>query len=167
LGIRQKLNEKPAITVSVVGLLTVAAIGFLIWQFTGRGQRAHGHLKAFYSDDDGKTYFTDEGYKLTPFTDANGKEAVQAIVFKCGAGEPFVGYLMRYDAESKRIMDQSAQTSATAHKDHANGMLMLEVKKPREKNWVKFDPKNPKPYTEVMSPTCPGGGKDGPRPVSP
>ena len=61
MGIRQTVNENPAISASVTGAVILLAIIFSIWQlFFSHKSSPHGNLKAFYSDDDGTTFFADE-----------------------------------------------------------------------------------------------------------
>jgi hypothetical protein len=162
VGIRQTINEKPALSTGITAALIVLALGFIWWESFGshRGSRPPVQL-AFYSDDDGQTWFPDTANKLTPFTDADNKEAVQAFVFKCGDGKPFCGYLMRATEEAKKA------AAAQPHGGTSIIMMHSEVKKPGDKKWVKFDARNTAPFTNITQtfPNCPAGSK--PDPVLP
>ena len=77
------------------GLLVVAVI--LLWLFYPAGRRqavGEGQRQAFYSDDDGATWFADAADRLPPF-DHDGKPAFSAFVYECD-GKPFVNHLERY-----------------------------------------------------------------------
>ena len=161
MGIRQAINEKPAISAGVTLVVIALAVGFILWQSFGHHSRDAALLgRAFYSDDDGKTWFEDEANKLTPFTDSNGKPAVQAFVFKCGGGQPFVGYLMETTEEARQRLSADQPHAAAAA-----ALMHSEVKKPGAKTWVKFDPKNTAPFISITHFSCPDGGK--PVPVLP
>ncbi len=150
---------------SVVAIL-IALTFILIQLLKGRASAAVSIAKVFYSDDDGKTWFIDDRSRLAPF-DHNGKQAVRAEVFRCGAGRPFVGYLERYsDAAKARI------TAAFAANKPAADMIdePMEVKRPAEIIWVQGDITKPvayKEYLRIITPVCPGGGSEGLVPVSP
>jgi hypothetical protein len=162
MGIRESLNQKPALSGSLAFIALALAVGALIWQ--SRGQRQHGPPPkfAFYSDDDGKTWFPDDVGKLTPFIDSNNRPAVQAFVFKCPDGKPFVAYLQRYTDAGRQALEAARQVNPAAPGGHLY-MMMTEVKKPGPANaWVPFDQNNAKAYMEVLAPRCPdGSGKYG------
>jgi len=167
MGVRQTLNENPIIGTAAAGILIVAALVFIFWHLSGDRQR-HVNVaqKMYYSDDDGKTYFADQAYKLTPFPGPNNRPAVQAMVFQCGNGKPFVAYLSRYSEQGRQIAEKVTADPRIPAAFRPNPML-IEVKKTGTKTWIKFDPKNPKSYVDATMPRCPGGGTDFPRPVYP
>ena len=60
---------------------------------------------AYYTDDEGKSYFTDTIYRVPPF-DHDGKTAVRAMVFTYDNGnKEYVAYEMRYTDEWKKKLD--------------------------------------------------------------
>ena len=86
---------------------------------------------AYYSDDEGKSFFVDDLDKAFPFQ-RNGKAAFRAFVFKCDdKKEPFVGLLGRHaksgggPAVDKRYTPK--EQSGT-----------IEVSKPGSNQWVPF-----------------------------
>lgn len=157
MGIRQAVNDRPMISTGITVVIIVVALGVILWEaFSRPGGGTAVAARAFYSDDDGKTYFADSGNKLPPFTDANGKEAVRVFVFKCGqGGTPFVGYLMRASQEAR----DAAAKAGRPNEAIALNPMFSEVKKPGGKAWVKFDPKNPRFFQAVLNVRCPDGGK--------
>src|SRR5690242_16978179 len=109
VGIRETTNQHPAIATAVIAVLILGALGVGVWQFATSSNASGptaGDKLLFFSDDDGKTWFTDDRTKLAPF-DHNGKKAYQAMVFTCDGGKTkFVAYLMRYTPEFKAKMEQ-------------------------------------------------------------
>jgi len=109
VGVRETTNQYPVTTTVVISVLMLGAIGVGVWQFAGgsnAGGITAGDKLLFFSDDDGKTWFTDERTKLAPF-DHNGKKAYQAMVYTCDGGKTkFVAYLMRYTPELKAKLEQ-------------------------------------------------------------
>lgn len=165
MGIRQTLNEKPALGMTLTGVLIVAALGAIFWQVRAAQPSRHGSRQLFYTDDDGATYFADSADKITPFTDADGKPAVQAMVYQCADGKPFVGYLVRLTEEGRRTAQKALQQTGST-RVHL-GPEESEVKKPGSRNWIRFDSNNPQPYTNAMAPKCPDGATTGLRVVQP
>src|SRR5689334_3571232 len=75
MGIREKLSENKNLGLAAgIGLVVIAA---LIVARTFWPTRQADLNQAFYSDDDGKTWFTDSTFRVAPF-DHNGKTAVVA-----------------------------------------------------------------------------------------
>ena len=113
MGLRETLNAKPAITTGATVGLIVIAIVVIVWQILpSRGGGAEGVRKAYYSDDDGKTWFEDDLYKVTPFKSKNGKDAVRAHVFKIGDNKPFVQFLERFKPEVKEKLEKQVADPA-------------------------------------------------------
>ena len=94
MGVRETLNEKPAIAVGgTIGIIVLGLI-FVIVELSGGGAPRFP-TKSYYSVDDGASYFSDD-IKLVPPFDHDGKQAVRAYLYKCEGGKEFVGFLERY-----------------------------------------------------------------------
>ena len=159
MGIRQTLNENPSISIGVTAGIIVIALIIIIWELSGGSHSAATAApnKAFYSDDDGQTWFSDDSTKVPPYTDSKGKLAVSAKVFKCGNGQPFVLYLQRFTPEGRAKLE-SSKNPAMASRALGGGMIqMTEVKKPGTRNWVKYTPETAKQFGDITRPTCPNG----------
>jgi hypothetical protein len=143
MGIRERLNKSKwmvlSITIAFVAIASVSVAYQLI------GNRPHGTaLDAFYSDDDGHTWFTDSGSLLPPF-DRNGKTVVQAYVYECN-GKQFVGYLERLTPRAIKLthdLEEAIKNARPGDPPPPNlGEMQtarrwgLEVKKPGDKDWV-------------------------------
>ncbi len=113
----------------------------------------------FFSDDDGATWFADDGTKLPPF-DHGGKMAVLAKVYQSKDGRQFVGYLMKYAPEARQKIAEAQIT----HQLHGGTVAMkgveptvLLVKKPGDKDWV---PLNDPAGRKVKEITAPDGSRE-------
>jgi hypothetical protein len=120
-GVRAFLNRHPVAT--GVGIITVASLCLF------RSFRPAPAPKAYYTVDDGTTFFADT-VQLPPFM-RDGKEAVGAMVYKCDEnGSFFVGYLYRYTPEGK------ARNQAALDQHRGGPPIGMEVKRPGVGNWV-------------------------------
>lgn len=161
MGIRESVNENPAITTGVTAGIILLALVFIVYQlFSGGGAGGGGGTitQQYYTVDDGATYFEDDLGKVTPFQ-KDGKEAVTAYVFKCG-GDPFVGYLERLDARTQAALAKMPQ-GAQANPESAMQLEMMkqqgrEVKKPGAGKFVNANSPDGQKVTAVQ---CPDGGK--------
>jgi hypothetical protein len=103
MGIREKLRDKPSLAIMCAAVFVVLAVGIAI--YTHWPDKQPNPLHAYYSDDDGKTWFTDSIYQVPPF-DHNGKPAVFAQIYTYDDGKKqFCGYLSRYTPEAKQRLD--------------------------------------------------------------
>jgi len=168
VGIRQTLNEKPAIAIGIAAVILVAAGFLIIRQFTATtpGQTITKPVgdDAFYSDDDGATYFTDSMKKITPIKSPKGKDAVRARVYRCGNGAPFVGYLERHTPAAAQNRSAAMEMS---NRPNFGAVAIFEIKRPKDKTWVPMDDKNYAKAIEVMGVTCPGDPNGSPVQIYP
>jgi hypothetical protein len=167
VGIRETLNKNPAITTGATIGIILLAVGFIFWQLFGSSGPAVA-TEAYYTVDDGATYFADDINQIPPY-DYKGKPAVRAYVYECPGGKPFVSHLERYTAEGKKALEAARKSN-----DPNNPVVMedvmatgLEVKKPGtgDKGWVKQG--NGAAAAKIMELKCPDGKTDGIQPVMP
>ena len=120
---------------------TIAACGVIL---IGIGATAYQLLperpstQAWYTTDDGKTWFKDSNRKVPPF-EYDGKEAVLAHVRECD-GKPFVGYMERYKPEgAKKMREYRAQEDDGQEPNEglaSSAGYQLEYKKPGDAKWT-------------------------------
>jgi hypothetical protein len=159
LGIRQTLNENPGITTGLTAGIIVIALGIIIWQTVATNSVPTSVVQAFYSDDDGATFFVDSNSHIAPF-DHHGKQAVRAMVFTCdGNKTKFVGYLQRYSPEYK------AKLEAMRKSKDKNLELMqqaaesgIEVAAPHSSKWMNRN--SPEARKMIDSVRCPNGSRN-------
>jgi hypothetical protein len=146
MGVREKIEKHKFWLMTLCPVLVIASVGYCVWTL-----RAESHLEgpidqAYFSDDDGKTYFADSIEKAMPF-DHNGKKAYRAYVFTCeNETTPFVGLLGR-DGKAQPV-------SANNHYAVKEAQSQIEVKKPGTDKWVLFmSPDGQK----LLQSVCPSG----------
>jgi len=156
--VRQWLNEHPAVAAGIVTGVVALAIGVIVVQVLGARQKIPSSLpKAFYTVDDGKTFFEMGSENIAPF-DYKGKEAVAAYVFECN-GKRFVGYLERYTSQARQKLIAQKDFSP---QDQIKGR---ELKRPGDAAWVKSG--DFAAVAKVTDVKCPDGGGQAPDPVAP
>ena len=154
MGIRETLNQNPRLTTGLTIGIIVVVVGLLAWQIWGgsAGSASDGAptSKRWFSEDDGKSWFLDDFRKVGPIQH-NGKEAVEAVVYKCD-GKTFVNHLIRYTPEGKKRMEAILSGAAKADASSANNVeAEQEIKSPGQKDWVKAnDPK----AADIRKPKC-------------
>ena len=159
MGIRESVNENPAITTGVTAGIILLALIFIVYQlFSGGGATGQTITQEYFTTDNGATYFEDDLGKLTPFQ-KDGKEAVSAKVFRCG-GEPFVGYLEKLDPKTLAALAKTPKTDQN-NPESAMQMEMMKqqgrlVKKPADAKWVQANSPDGMKSQAVQ---CPSGGK--------
>jgi hypothetical protein len=100
LGIREKMNEKQGVIVCIASAIIVGAA--IVSILKARDQdRPPIPSRAFYTVDDGKTFFVDDINNISPF-EHDGRTAYRCYVFSCDGGKTkFVGRLERYTSQGK------------------------------------------------------------------
>jgi hypothetical protein len=163
VGIREKLNENPAITTgATIGIIVIALI-FIGYQMFSGGNSAQIQTTAFFTTDDSSpaaalaAMFEDDIKKVPPFS-KDGKDAYRAYVFTCDGGKnKWVAYLQRYTKEAKAKLEAAQNKPENADPGAMEAIYMtgVEVKKPGTGTWVKQDD-FPKSST-VTDIKCPDG----------
>ena len=135
-GASQSSKARPVAAVAFV----VLAIVFVWWQVRTPSSASEVG-RAFFSVDDGKTWFADELSRLPPF-DVSGKPAVRAYVYRAKDGKSFVGYLQRYTPTAQQSIEQSRRPDPS-RKGPVDPALLRdaftvgrEVKRPGDAEWV-------------------------------
>jgi hypothetical protein len=170
MSIRETLNKRPKLTASIAGAVVMALLAVVYAQSKPRQITIQYADHLFFSDDDGKTFYTDDASNIAPY-DHNGKRAVQAMVFHCDDGAPFVGYLVKYSPATKSALESySAHERITDMRALAMRQQAMLVKKPGGSRWVPMHPDAATPDTEltsVLSVLPPPGATGDPVAVSP
>ena len=166
MGLREQINEKPAVAFAMAGALSVLAFMVVWLTFLRTPAGPQGPTTAYFSDDDGATWFVDKISNIPPF-DHNGKEAVKVWLYRCGTGQPFVQRLEKYTPEQKKRVE--ALLKNPSRESTAPGVRGL-IKKPGEKIWRELNNRDSASidlYTKLTTPVCPGGSGDTPTLVLP
>lgn len=146
MSIRKKLNNQPIVSSSIAVIVLVAAVYVIYSAVAGGEKRFHGET-AYYTADDGQSYFKDNAFRPVPYTD-NGKEVVRAFVYKCPSKGEFVAFLQRYTPEGVKAINEVQSAKKEGREPSANAMaiaaqadrLASEYKKPGAGNpWKRGD----------------------------
>jgi hypothetical protein len=163
MSLRQTISDKPVLAVVLlVGLLLVAGALFA-FQMRGSGAFAAGGGNAFFSVDDGKSWFADDATKVPPFT-KDGKEAVRAHVYRSADGTKFVNHLERFKPEAKQALEDAKKADQQLKQRPDRTAIQSayiggrEVKRPGDANWINAS--NFREAAQVTSIKCPNGAKD-------
>lgn len=106
MNVREKLGENRMGFGAAVALILVAGSVFA-YNFWPRGPRVHPY-DAFYTDDDGKTFYRSDIYNFPPY-DHDGKTATWAKVYEDDDGNRFVGYCLRFKPETQKFLQGKYQ----------------------------------------------------------
>ena len=129
MEVRAFLQQNP--TASMVGTsgVILMALAAMFMEQKGNAVPA-APMQAFFTVDDGATYFADDINRIPPFLH-DGKEAVSARVLEGATGRPFIAYLMRYSANAKANTERLLAQQATGPGCMPTpGPSDIEVKKP-------------------------------------
>jgi hypothetical protein len=170
MGVRSAINNNSVIAVVIV----IVVAGAAVWTALSiSSPRSTGEGEAYFTADDGKTWFADKSTKVTPYT-KDGKQVVRAHVYQCKGGKPFVAYLTKQNPNAPR--DSSAATAnasasvqvpsnvqmpdsmskgGTARVDF--GMTTVEFKRPGDAAWEMFG-KMSDASKQKFRPLCTDGG---------
>lgn len=153
MGLSEKFESASmASKVAVLGGLFVLAAAILWWEVGSTDAASNissGPALAYYTVDDGVTWFKDKADLVPPFN-SKGKTASQVVLFTAEGGKTqFAGYLQRFDAATKKRLDAGAKMPRT--------ISGVEVKKPGAGGtWTARNSKAGMDIVNVKSPTGSG-----------
>ena len=135
-----------------IGVILVAVVSIYLSQ---RSSYDSSPGEAAYTTDDGKTWFTDVGDRITPFM-KDGQTAVGATLFSSDGGKTkFVGYLQRHDpaAVQKLSKPNAARLAELPGGEAVELTYGVQVKKPQSPNspWIRGDDPVAKDIMQVKS----------------
>jgi hypothetical protein len=128
LGIRETMNRN-SVLAAVVIVCAIATCGVVIGVEL-RGNKGAPPKYAYYTTDDGKTWFSDLSIRLPPF-DHNGSPAVRCFVFT-GPNGKFAGLL-------EKLSDDTRDRLAKTGDQIPPFGTPIMVKKPGEMEWKSTD----------------------------
>jgi hypothetical protein len=154
---REWLNKNRNVTIAGAGALVAAAVALVVVQVMAARRGIATRLPdAFYTTDDGATYFVANMENVPPY-EHQGKQAVRAHVFEY-KGKSFVGYLERYTVEGRKAMMEKRSNPATQ-------LYHREVKKPGEAKWVNVS--DTAAAAKIVDVRAPDGSDGEPEPLGP
>lgn len=149
------INRHRKSTAALALLVIAFAAAYLTW-FYWPGPDNSPPVFAWYTVDDGKTWFQDDAERLPPF-EHDGKPAVRLHLFSCDDGKTtFVGYLQKLPEEVfKKYRDKGIDPSKVDDDELAadSGWLM---KRPGDADWVSSKDGG-QAYLSLVTVHCPDG----------
>jgi hypothetical protein len=170
MGVREAINQRPktvaAVAVTIVAaVLVVVALQFRDVQASSQG--GGDPERAFFTTDDGKTWFVGDVTQIPPFQH-DGKEAVRAYVVEVN-GQRLVNHLERYTPEGKQALIKLKE--AVKHGPPPGALVAAaqqrgrEVKRPGDTKWV---PASDTAAAEaIVTPRAPNGSSAEPKFIFP
>src|SRR4051812_30098576 len=171
MGIRESLNKYPAIAGVGAAIVVAASVAFgAYFARQPTGPRPVGEGMAYFSTDDGKTWFADLASKPSPFQ-KDGKRAFRVYVWRCRGGAPFVSHLQRAASAAEVPADDTggrgAPASAAARRTPPPLMgAIVEVKRPGTGD-VGWTSATTAEGESIIQPHCPDGTTAGLERVEP
>ena len=138
MGIREKLNENPAVSGAIVGAVILIAILLIYFQNRSPNTGPVALAKsAFFTEDDGQTYYPGDYTGLAKDLGANGKPVARARVFQYASEKPFVAWVEKYTDAAKQKLIRFYSIAANLQKPPPEELdSELLVKKPGGKTWI-------------------------------
>jgi hypothetical protein len=133
MEIRAKLKEHSKVVVAIS--LVVVAVAFVICHSTRRLTDGvvppTPVVMAFYTTDDGRTFFSDVSDKPTPF-DHDGRQAVKAYIYTTDGRTRWVQCLEKQDGTGGLLVKRPRDTQWVSSTDPA----AAQIREPKPKNGV-------------------------------
>lgn len=135
MSVREAINKKKGPVMGAAVTLLCGALCFIVWQNKSPGSARI--KKAFYSTDDGQTWFADDSDKIFPF-DVDGKQAYRVDVYKGSDGKEFVGDIERFsDSAKSKLEELRSEPNPDPRAIAGLTSSGLEVKKPGDSKWYR------------------------------
>jgi hypothetical protein len=165
MNIRESLSRNPKAALVICAVAVVAIFGAIIFVLHGRsaGGELPGADKAWYTDDDGRTWFADDINRLPPF-DHNGKKAYRCYVWTCDGGKTkYVSNLERIKPER---MKEFTPDGSNSRRRFVLPAMDMEVKPPLtgDRGWTDYSLPAGR---AIRVPHPPPGQQGKPQPVLP
>ena len=163
MSIRGAMATRPLLTGAAAVVLRARCLAALGWQAFGHRELQDVYRdQAFFSDDDGRTWFFDSVSRVPPF-DHSGRPADRAVVCRCGDGQPFIGYSKQYSPAQVARLAQMAKEAARQGLSPPVEVpsMPMEVKRPgagkRVSGIATGENFNAEEYNSILAPRCPDG----------
>lgn len=154
MGVREAMNRNATVSVLLVCVATLVAAGAIF-----RGVRNLNPPRevsagmAYFSTDDGATWFADSVTQPSPF-DRDGKPAYRVHVWKAPGSKPFVNHLERSASAHAPAVPKSGVNDPRAP---ASSGVGIEVKRPGAPAWTRLHTREGQ---EIIVPRAPDGRTD-------
>jgi hypothetical protein len=161
LHVRETLSNFRRLGLGAAGVFVLLCATFVFLQMRGSSAPSAGNANAYFSVDDGKSWFADDMTNVPPYV-KDGKQAIRAFVFRCSDGKEFVGYLQRFTPDAKHAIEQIQNPDPNRKGPPDVGAIRMaytvgrEVKRPGDTKWIS-GAQGPE-SAQIIAVKCPNGG---------
>jgi hypothetical protein len=157
MGVREMINKRKPLSAVIAATIIVATVAIAFVYLRGNDGVFGGGAKAFYTVDDGKTWFVADAEKLPPFQH-DGKTAYRCYLFTTDGGKTkFVSHLERYTPQGKKQAEEHMRKGVSGPLLMRRlGVSGMEIKRPLtgDTRWInQSDPG----ASSIMMPKAPDG----------
>jgi hypothetical protein len=164
MGLREIMNRSPKAGMAAAALTVAGALAVAVLSSSSGGPRPVGEGRAYFTIDDGKTWFADSASNPSPFTKA-GKPAYRVFIWRCGTSTPFASHLYRSGGgPSTGGTARPTPAVAAGRTPQPMSGSATEVKRPGAAAWVIA---NTVEGETIARPQCPDGSTNGLEAVEP
>ena len=122
-------NQQMSVLIAGVFFVIAIVIGWMSLSPSGPPKVT----KAFFTVDEGKSWFVGDVETITPF-DVDGKPAVRAYLFRCPGKGVYCGLLSRHIGGAEKKTVEPSQSTASGNRSQSNPAK--EFKKPGQSQWI-------------------------------
>lgn len=149
-------HRRAAATVGLLLLLGGAALVVWSWRVDWTPFRETVATKAYYTVDDGKTWFVDSAERVPPF-DHHGRPAVRVHLFSCDHRKTiFIGYLEKIPDEVMQRYRDRGIDPATVDDDDLAAEGGWFARRPGDSDWTNSKTDHER-FMQILDVRCPGG----------
>jgi hypothetical protein len=157
MSVREAINGNKAMGIVAAVVLAAAAIGVSLFYNRQPADALSTGDEAFYTIDDGKTWFVDDANKIPPF-EHNGKTAYRCYLFTTDGGKTaFVSHLERFTPEGRKLAESGGvKANPTVVMRRLSTGGGVEIKRPLtgDVGWI---PQGDPSASTIMRPQSPDG----------
>jgi hypothetical protein len=149
------LNRHRSLSMALALLAVIGAASYLTWFFWPEPDHSPPAF-AWYTVDDGKSWFQDDFERIPPFQH-EGKPAVRLHLYSCDGGKTtFVGYLQKLPEEAFQKYRDKGIDPAKVDDDELAAESGWLAKRPGQPEWVNSKTGG-KTYFAIVDVHCPEG----------
>ena len=133
MAVREALQKNNIMGIGLAVFMLTVAGSIAAYTFWPSGPHINP-TGAFYSDDDGQTYYSDNIFHFPPF-DHDGKTAYRAMVYSGNSGK-FVGFLARYRPDTKKLLED--EYAKASRGDEPMSAVLILLASPQAKSGTEY-----------------------------
>jgi hypothetical protein len=158
MSVIERIRKNKLASYSASLSLIVVAAGVMTW--TSWPERKISESRAYFTVDDGKTWYEDSIDLIPPYTH-EGKPAARAMIYSyAGGSKKFCGYLQQFGPTAKAALDAAVEAGKKKNPPEAAHLIAYgiefsgraEVKSPGAAEWVPIASSKATPILQIKAP---------------